>query len=189
MGIRRLVLAVAGAVLAAAALAGCQLPANPMADPAQGAVGMTARAEMMGPAGEQMGTVTLTQGLHGVLVAAEVTGLEPGAHGFHIHTVGSCTPDFAAAGEHFNPGEARGVGHGYLDRDGYHAGDMPNIYAGADGRARADVFNNLVTLAAGADHSVFDGDGSAIIVHEKGDTYGAEAGAGGRVACGVIVGN
>ena len=29
-------------------------------------------------------------------------------------------------------------------------------------------------------------DGSAIIVHEKPDTYGEDAGAGGRVACGVI---
>ena len=78
------------------------------------------------------------------------------------------------------------VGHGYNNPAGVHAGDLPNIYAGADGIARADYFTVAVTLDDGADHSVFDADGSAIIVHEKPDTYGEDAGAGGRVACGVI---
>lgn len=40
-----------------------------------------------------------------------------------------------------------------------HAGDMPNIYAHADGTARADVLNSLVTLQEGVAGSVFDGDG------------------------------
>ena len=51
-----------------------------------------------------MRTVTLTQGPHGVLISADVSGLSPGAHGFHIHAPGACAPDFAAAGDHFNPG-------------------------------------------------------------------------------------
>ena len=56
-------------------------------------------------------------------------------------------------------------------------------------RPRADFFTREVTLTAGLTHSLFDEDGSAIIVHEKPDTYGQDAGAGGRVACGVIVQN
>ncbi len=36
---------------------------------------------------------------------------------------------------------------------------------------------------------VFDSDGSSIIIHAKLDTCGAEAGAGDRVACGVITRN
>ena len=146
-------------------------------------VGAQAAAAMIGPDGSAMGVVRLMQTPHGVLVAAEVNGLTPGGHGFHIHTVGTCTPDFAAAGDHFNPGE---TGHGYLYSGGVHAGDLPNIYASADGTARADFFTTAVTLDADVEHSLFDADGSAIIIHDQPDTYGEDAGAGGRAACGVI---
>jgi Cu-Zn family superoxide dismutase len=146
-------------------------------------VGQTAAATMSGPDGTPMGTVTLLQGPNGVLVSADVNGLTPGPHGFHIHTVGACTPDFSAAGGHFAPGDH---GHGFMHTDGAHAGDLPNIHAGSDGTARADYFTSWVTLAAAGNTSVFDADGSAIIVHAKPDSYGAEAGAGDRVACGVI---
>ncbi len=92
-----------------------------------------------------MGTVTITQGPSGVLVSADVSGLSPGAHGFHIHAVGACTPDFAAAGDHFNPGSA---GHGFPHEDGAHAGDLPNIHGGADGAARADYFSGAARTRA-----------------------------------------
>ncbi len=144
---------------------------------------MTAGANMVGPGGETLGTVTLTQTPQGALVAADLQGLAPGAHGFHIHETGSCDPDFKAAGGHFN---AHGASHGYAHEGQPHAGDMPNVYAHADGTARADVLNALVTLEEGAAGSLFDGDGSAVIVHAKGDSYGDDAGAGDRVACGVI---
>ena len=171
------------AVMALFFLAGCSVqvvetPAAPLA------VGATATAMLAAPDGAAMGTVTLTQGPHGVIIAADVTGLTPGGHGFHIHETGSCAPDFAAAGDHFTP---KGRGHGYSHEGGFHAGDLPNIYAAADGTVRVDVFTSDVTLTAELAHSLFDDDGSAIIIHEKPDTYGEEAGAGGRVACGVIV--
>jgi Cu-Zn family superoxide dismutase len=146
-------------------------------------VGERATAAMAGPDGSPMGTVTLEQGPNGVLVSADVSGLTPGAHGFHIHTVGTCTPDFSAAGGHYAPGEH---GHGFMHADGLHAGDLPNIFAASDGTARADYFTAFVTLADDADTTVFDSDGSAIIIHAKPDTYASEAGAGDRVACGVI---
>ena len=146
-------------------------------------VGLKARAEMAGVDGVAMGSVDLRQTAHGVLVMARVAGLEPGGHGFHIHTTGSCSPDFSAAGDHFNPGDR---GHGLDNADGFHAGDLPNLIAAADGTGAADFFTDAVTLASGPSHSVFDSDGSAVIIHDKPDTYGAEAGAGDRVACGVI---
>ena len=169
-------------VFSALAMAACQ-PAPAPSQAAPTGIGTTAVAMLAGPDGAALGTVTLTQTPLGVLVAAEVNGLPAGGHGFHIHETGTCAPDFAAAGDHFNPTDA---GHGFNNPDGMHAGDLPNIYAGADGMARADYFSAAITLDAGADHSVFDADGSAIIVHEKPDTYGADAGAGGRIACGVI---
>ena len=161
------------AVLAAAACGG----------DSPGEVGATARATLAAPDGRAMGEVTLTQTRTGVLISAEVTGLSPGAHGFHIHGVGACSPDFKAAGSHFAPG---GEPHGYLHEEGPHAGDLPNIHAGADGNARAEYFTAAVTLDAGADHSLFDEDGSAFVVHADPDDYLDVGSAGDRIACGII---
>lgn len=144
---------------------------------------LAAQANMTGSDGKPVGKVTLTQTPHGVLLKAELSGLPAGGHGFHIHENGTCAPDFAAAGGHYNPA---GKGHGLTQESGMHGGDMPNIYAAADGTVTAEVLNPLVTLDTGA-NSVFDADGSSIIVHEKPDTHLADAGAGGRIACGVIV--
>jgi Cu-Zn family superoxide dismutase len=142
-----------------------------------------ASAQLVGPNGEEMGTVEMVQGPHGVLVTVEASGLAEGGHGFHIHEVGTCEPDFEAAGEHYAP---EGHGHGFLAEGGYHAGDLPNLHAGADGVARADIFATTISLAEGEPNTVLDQDGSAFIIHERVDSYGDEAGSEGRVACGVI---
>ena len=175
--LRALIIVIVTAVAMTTALA-CQPQAHQPQD-----VGAKAVAALIGTEGSAMGTVTLTQTPHGVLVAADVTGLEPGGHGFHIHAIGTCTPDFSAAGDHFNP---YNIGHGLNHPDGVHPGDMPNIYAGADGNVRADYFTDTITLDADVGHTLFDADGSAIIIHEKPDSYGADPGAGARIACGVI---
>ena len=141
-----------------------------------------ATAKMVGPNGASLGTVTLTQTPHGVLINAQLTNLSPGGHGFHIHEKGSCSPDFKAAGGHYNPG---GKAHGITNAEGMHAGDMPNIFANADGTASAEVLNPNVTLGAG-DATLFDSDGSAIIIHAKPHSHAADPGASGRDACGVI---
>ena len=147
-------------------------------------VGATATAMIAGKDGQRLGVVTLRQGPQGVLVSAELAGLPPGGHGFHIHAVGACAPDFSAAGGHFGPGEES---HGFLHSTDMHAGDLPNLYANADGVARADTFTADVTLASNDVRSLFDADGSAIIVHANPDDYGEDSGvAGARIACGVI---
>ena len=158
---------------------------------AERTVGLTATAALESPDGASMGTVTFRQVATGVLVMAGVNGLAPGGHAFIIHEVGSCAPDFNAAGDHFNPEETE---HGFIhsswkrgESTGGHGGDLPNIYAALDGSARADFFTIGVTLNSGPRHSLFDADGSAIIVHEKPDAYGEEeSDTGNRVACGVI---
>lgn len=153
-------------------------------------VGLTATAALHSPDGASVGTVTFRQAATGVLIMADVKGLTPGGHAFIIHETGACTPDFNAAGDHFNPTEAE---HGFIHAAwkrgaaGGHGGDLPNIYAAADGSARADFFTEGITLDLGPDHSIFDGDGAAIIVHEKPDAYGEEeSDTGARIACGVI---
>jgi superoxide dismutase, Cu-Zn family len=147
---------------------------------------LTAKATLKGADGADMGTVTLTEAAAGgVLLSAELTGLPPGPHGFHIHETGTCEPPFESAGGHYNP---TGAEHGFLAVGGPHAGDMPNIHVPDSGALTVDVLNTLVSLEEGAPETLFDDDGSAILVHADADDYqGQPSGhAGDRIACGVI---
>lgn len=130
----------------------------------------------------QIGMVEIFETADGLLLRANASGLEPGWHGFHIHETGICEGDFTSAGGHYAPD---GSGHGFFTESGGHAGDLPNIYAESEGEARADFHTTRVTLD-GETAPLMDDDGSAIVIHAEADTYESEAGAGGRVACGVI---
>lgn len=132
--------------------------------------------------GEPAGAAEFAQTPAGVLITVQLSGATPGEHGIHIHETGACAPDFSAAGGHFAPG---GNGHGFTSEKGPHAGDLPNIFVGVDGGAVAQFLNDRISLSAGP-NSLFDADGSAMILHENPDTHGEQAGAGARVACGVI---
>lgn len=129
-----------------------------------------------------LGGVTLVQTPNGVLLTAQIAGLEPGAHGFHIHETGRCEgPDFTSAGGHWAP---EGKPHGFATEDGPHAGDMPNIFASSDGLATVHVF--LEEMSLSGEQPLLDEDGAAIIVHERDDTYMSEAKSGDRVACAAL---
>ena len=152
---------------------------------------LSAMASMVSQSGDAMGTVRFRQHDDVVVVALDVSGVAPGGHAVVVHAVGSCSPDFAAAGDHF---EAKRSGAGFVHpnwkRDpvhGEHGGDLPNVYAHADGSASADFLTDGFTLHAGKDHSIFDADGATIVIHEFPQDYGvAEDDTGARIACGVI---
>lgn len=138
--------------------------------------------------GKDVGTASLTQTDHGVLIAVKVHGTAPGRHGLHIHAVGACTPDFNAAGGHFNPVD---VEHGFHAPGGYHAGDLPNLDVRADGTAEAEFFVPGLSVQGPASEALpltlNDADGSALMIHAATDDYKTMASSGGRLACGVIV--
>jgi Cu-Zn family superoxide dismutase len=138
-----------------------------------------ARATLRNAGGTEIGWAELTEDAAGrVHVNVKVAGLTPGLHGIHIHEVGSCSPTFAAAGGHHNPG-----GHPH----GSHAGDMPaNLVVNAAGQGRLNAIA-AATLSAG-DLGVFDGNGSSIVIHADRDDFVSQpTGASGiRVACGVL---
>jgi Cu-Zn family superoxide dismutase len=121
-------------------------------------------------------------------VTLTVSGLKPGMHGVHLHAVGTCEPDFAAAGGHFDPGPA-----GNTDPDAnhpFHMGDLPNLEVGQDGKGTMKAVTTRVTISAGP-LSIFDPDGTAIIIHgnpDQGITGEPKSGVSGgpRVACGVL---
>ena len=147
----------------------------------------TATAMLASPTGETVGKVTFQQGENGVLVMTEAHGLSPGGHALSFHSVGSCTPGLAAARGHFaSPRETQGPVNNEGDPTRW--GDLPNIYAADNGTARADFFIDNITMVADGEHSVFDEDGLAIIIHEKPDPYMGKDNpdTGFLVACGVI---
>lgn len=160
------------------------------AKPASGAGIVRAHADIKGEG--ITGTAEFVESQQGsgkiVNITVAVTGLKAGMHGVHLHAVGKCTPDFAAAGGHFDPGPA-----GNPDPDAnhpFHMGDIPQITAPATGRAMMRAATTRVTLSEGP-LSLFDADGSAIIIHgnpDQGITGEARSGVSGgpRVACGVI---
>ena len=151
-----------------------------------------AHADIRGEPGSGVsGEATFIQSGTGILptvfVVVEVRGLEPGSvHGCHLHEVGTCEPDFSAAGGHFDPGP-----YGMSNPDAnhpFHMGDLPNLVADESGVAVLEHRTSRITLSAGP-LSLFDEDGSAIIVHTDPDrgTTGVKKGAGGgRLACGII---
>lgn len=145
-----------------------------------------ARAVFMDQQGRTIGTATLIETPSGVLIRAEVANLPPGVHGFHVHEVGKCDPasKFESAGGHYNP---TGAKHGYMVEGGPHAGDMPNQTVGSDGKMVAEVINPHVSFGSGK-ATLFDQDGSALVVHATADDYRSQpsGAAGDRLACAVI---
>ncbi len=175
-----IMVALAGSVIIA------QTPVPKSPEPAK----YTAYAEIKGQG--ISGSATLAEQKEGTGVVVKYTiqvkGLTPGLHGVHLHAVGKCEPDFAAAGGHFDPGPG-----GNTDPDAnhpFHMGDIPNIQPGADGIAVLQSVTTRVTVSDGP-LSVFDADGTAIIVHanpDQGITGAPKSGVSGgpRVACGVF---
>jgi superoxide dismutase, Cu-Zn family len=127
------------------------------------------------------GTVTFTESRNEVKIVADVTGLTPGKHGFHIHEYGDCSsPDGKSAGGHFNPTNNPHASHDAAQR---HEGDMGNLEADASGKAHLELSDNMMTMSG--EKSII---GRGVIVHEKEDDLKSQpvGNAGGRVACGVI---
>lgn len=149
------------------------------------AAAQTATATLKDASGKEVGKADLTETPHGVLLKLSLKGLPAGERAFHIHAVGKCEPPFTSAGGHFNPG---GKKHGMAAGDGAHAGDMPNLFIPANRELVVEVANPAITLVEGKPNSVFDADGSAIIIHAGADDYKTDptGNAGDRVACGII---
>ncbi len=146
-----------------------------------------AEAELRNVAGDTVGTATFTAAPGGVEVTVEVEGFtgSDGIHGIHIHETGLCSPDFGAAGAHFNP---EGLEHGLRNPHGPHAADLPNITIGGAGNRSYRAVAEGFTLDDDVGRSILAGDGSALMIHADPDDYRTDpdGNSGGRVACGVI---
>lgn len=138
--------------------------------------------------GESLGNVKIETSQYGLIFHPELSSLDAGIHGFHLHAKGSCEPaeidgkttPAGAAGGHWDPqnsgkhGEPWGEGH---------LGDLPALMVDAQGKANQPVLAPRL-------QSLGDIKGLAIMVHQGGDNHADHpaplGGGGARVACGVI---
>ena len=159
-----------------------------LAFPVQAAPKAHAVAKIKGLDGKLLGTADFSAVNNGVLIVLDLQGLPPGPHGIHLHASGNCDPKsgFTKAGPilSLNPKKR----HGYLAANGPLAGDLPNQFAGADGRLKASLVTNAFSLGNGK-KSIFDRDGVAIILNKRADDYRTQplGNAGDRIACGVVM--
>jgi Cu-Zn family superoxide dismutase len=163
---------------AAALLSACQSAPQQPADDLRATAGLQPTK-----GGKVIGEVTFEQQGDKVHVLANVQGLKPGAeHGFHIHEAGDCSAaDASSAKGHFNP---TGKAHGNPSAAEHHAGDLPALKAGSNGRAKLDTTITGVTLGPGPTSIM----GRGLVIHADPDDYTSQpaGNSGARIACGVI---
>ncbi|MEU8036167.1 superoxide dismutase family protein [Streptosporangium sp. NPDC049078] len=168
----------------------------------------SAKAVIKNTAGKNVGSLSIAEQPDGKSrLTITVGGLPTGYHGFHVHTKGVCDPKaidpvtgspFASAGPHFTIPPVK-----HSD----HSGDLPNLLVATDGTGAATVVTDRFRVG-----QLFDGDGSAVVIHALPDNHSnipdryshpadptpgtgpdaetLKAGdSGGRIACGVITGN
>ncbi|NKQ11843.1 superoxide dismutase family protein [Pseudomonas sp. SST3] len=138
--------------------------------------------------GESVGTVKIESSQYGLVFRPELSGLDAGAHGFHLHAKGSCEPAdkdgetiaAGSAGGHWDPKNSGK--HGEPWGDG-HMGDLPALMVDSEGQANQPVLAPRLK-------SLGDIKGLALMVHKGGDNHSDHpqplGGGGARVACGVI---
>ncbi len=202
--LKKLLLITSGSVLALSACgngaenAPTQAAGSALLDALAPASWADAAGQFIGVDGAPMGHIVLTNTPSaGVLMRVDLAGVSEGWHALHLHKVGNCSDyadGFKASGSHVDPDDKP---HGLLNIYGPERADMPNIYADADGRVTAELFNGTVALFASEASAaqtgpfpLFDDDGFAIIIHESADDHTTQpiGGAGKRIACAAISG-
>ncbi|XP_067303447.1 copper chaperone for superoxide dismutase-like [Pseudorasbora parva] len=117
------------------------------------------------------------------LIDGTIDGLNPGAHGLHVHELGDLTRDCMSCGDHFNPFRKQ---HGAPQDSDRHVGDLGNITAGPDGRASFRLEDAQI--------KVWDVIGRSLVVDSGEDDLGRGShplskitgNSGERLACGII---
>ena len=163
-------------------------PVGGMAEASPAAMFENLEVPLVDAEGNAVGLAIFSEYQGETMLQVLAEGLTPGEHGWHLHEVGVCDPGgaepFESAGGHWDP---TNMPHGAPDAPEHHAGDFGNFTATEDGLAEALISTTDFTLSDGP-HSVFDADGTAIILHAgEDDLHTQPSGdSGARFACGVV---
>jgi superoxide dismutase, Cu-Zn family len=133
------------------------------------------------PNSQVQGMVTFEKTDKGIKITADVSGLTPGKHGFHIHEFGDCSAaDYTSAGPHFM---TEGESHGAPTDPMRHRGDMGNLEADANGKAHLEWVDSDISFSGA--NSIL---GRSVIIHANEDDLKTQptGNAGARIACGTI---
>jgi Cu-Zn family superoxide dismutase len=180
---KRSVLAISAAFAVCPWPAAAQTPAPAPATPAV----QTFEGPIVGAKGDQIGKIAIRSSENATVVRITINagGLPPGWHGAHFHSVGDCSDvgQFQLSKGHVNHENAK---HGLLNPEGPDEGDLPNIYANADGSVNAEVSTESIVLAGA--QGLKNSDGSALVIHANEDDHASQpiGNAGARIACAVI---
>ena len=159
-----------------------------------------ATAQVQDGDGTELGTAEFTEVDGGMEVRVDLSELEPGHHGLHVHEIGLCEPDSAAPDDPSETGDFLSAG-GHLGGEETehpdHPGDLPSLLVTEDGTAQMTFVTDRLTA-----QDLLDEDGSALMVHSDPDNFAniperyapegpdedsTSAGdAGDRSACGVV---
>jgi Cu-Zn family superoxide dismutase len=147
---------------------------------------IVANAAIVDKDGKILGLASFRETRLGVRIEIKVTGMPPGAHGTHIHAVGKCEgPDFASAGGHFN---INGKPHGVPGAVTSHAGDLPNLVVGPDGKGSLLFYSPHLSLNRWQSNGLGSGAGTAVVIHASADDHKTDpaGNSGARIACGIV---
>jgi Cu-Zn family superoxide dismutase len=134
------------------------------------------------------GTVRFTEYEHEVVINVDIKGLKPNSkHGFHVHECGDMTDKCESMCAHFNP---YGKNHGGPGDKERHVGDLGNLVADKNGRAKYVQRDEMIKLRGTKCNII----GRGLIIHEDEDDLGCggqkdslvTGHAGKRIACAVI---
>lgn len=137
--------------------------------------------------GKAIGTISVSETRFGLVLTPDLSGLQPGVYGFHVHEKPSCAPaskdgkmvPALSAGPHYDPNDSKQ--HGTPWGEG-HLGDLPVIAVAANGTATNPVLAPRLELA--------DLKSRSLMIHAAGDNHSDHpaplGGGGARMACGVI---
>jgi Cu-Zn family superoxide dismutase len=144
---------------------------------------VTAAVAVINPVGSNkiQGKVSFNKVDDGIRVVADIDGLTPGEHGFHVHEFGDCSgKDAAGVGAHFNPTNSK---HGGPDSAERHVGDLGNLVADEKGHAHYERVDKLIKLQG--KNSIL---GRSIIIHADKDDYVTQpsGASGAKIGCGII---
>ena len=132
------------------------------------------------------GYVLFTEIDNKVKIDIELSGINEGYHGFHIHEYGDLREGCKSLCNHFNP--YNNV-HGGRDSKNRHLGDLGNIYFDSKKICKTTIYDNRIKLI-GRNNII----GRSLIIHDKEDDLGKgnnpesliTGNAGKRIACGII---